>query len=189
MASINNECNVLCSGPSRKSYIQNDLPSIGCNFPWTKVDYTIIFDFPAIDKLCENPLLIDDSVKLVIHQRVYGHLKHTNKLDILKSKIDSIFNYPIGNTAEFFRSSGHYAALYMISMGFTKLNIYGCDNYFGDDRCVDNYTHQIGFPHYIENTNLINFGEERLIKRGVSWRDEWHKMIKQHPNIHFNFIP
>ena len=189
MEKVTRECNILGSGPSRISYRENELISIGCNFPWTKVDMTIFFDIEAIYRLCETPTLIDQNTKLIIHQRVYSDLNQSKKIGGLKYRIGGVFNSPLSFNQKFTRSSGHYAASWMINLGYNKLNIYGCDNFFGDDLCLINYSHEPSTPHYIENPNIERYSVEQLKTRGKTWREEWHKMIKQHPKVEFNFIP
>ena len=181
------ECNIFGSGPSRKSYVPNDLPSIGCNFPWTKVQSTLMIDTEAIDKLCLNTSLIEVETNLILHKDIYYYLLQTNKIHLLKNKIHSIFKLK-ESTQKFKLSSGHNACLYMISNGFNKLNIYGCDNFFGDDTCLENISHDKSLPNYIENAFLQICSIDVLTERGIFWRGYWHKMIKQYPHVEFNFI-
>jgi hypothetical protein len=182
------ECNVLGSGPSRVSYTPNKLPSIGCNFPWTKVDWTIIFDPAPLIRLAENPKLIDSSTGLIISKHAHLHIKHHNLIQKIPHAIIAIYKNISRPHYGFKRSSGHYAAQWMIAKGFTKLNIYGCDNYFGDLKCVDNYSHTPGTDHYIENLNLQVYSDKKLEQRGLEWQHSWNMLIKQHPNVEFNFV-
>lgn len=182
------EGNVLGSGPSRKSYIPNDLPSIGCNFPWTRVNWTIIFDEPVIDKLVEQPNLISIETKLILHSRLVPHLTVNHYTSMLRPRIDSIFSFTRIEEKQYYISSGHYAALWMINKGFNKLNLYGMDNYFGDLVCGDNYTHIQGTQHYLPNTVKDKYSEQQILARGHHWKDGWDLIQKQHSHVEFNFV-
>jgi hypothetical protein len=182
------ECNVLGSGPSRKSYIANDLPSIGCNFPWTRVDKTVIFDSAPIIKLLENNNLIPLETKIIISNYCYDCLISNKLYDSIKHRIDSIIKIESLSYQHFRRSTGHLAAEVMIYEGYNKLNLYGMDNYFGDLLCLNNFSHQEGADHYIENLNLKVYTEKELIIRGDQWRKSWNYMIKKYKHVEFNFI-
>jgi hypothetical protein len=182
------ECNVLGSGPSRVSYVPNELPSIGCNFPWTKVDWTIIFDPDPLVRLADNPALIDLDTQLIISKHALIHIKHHKLIDKIPHKIAATYKNISHPEYGFKRSSGHYAAQWMISMGYNRLNIYGCDNYFGDLYCTDNYSHTPNTAHYIDNTNLKVYSDEQLRNRGKEWHHAWKMLEKQHPNVEFNFV-
>ena len=182
------ECNLLCSGPRKQSYEPNGLLTIACNVPWTKVDYTVIFDEVVLMKIVEIPSVIDAETKLIISSRAYQELIRTKSKTKLKNKIACVFKYSSLSEKEFLRSSGHYAAEWAIFKGFTKLNIYGCDNWFGDFKCLDNNMHDITKPHYIKNFN-VDFSADVQTARGLYWKQSWEKMIKQNPNVEFNFIP
>jgi hypothetical protein len=182
------ECNLLCSGPRKKSYKKNGLPTIGCNIPWTDVDYTIIFDEVVLMKIIEMPDIIKEDVKLILSTVAYQELRRTKSVDKLKNKIECVFKYNSLSEKIFLRSSGHYAAEWAIFKGFKKLNIYGCDNWFGDMKCLDNNMHNKANPFYIKNLNE-DFDEKYQIMRGEYWKKSWEKMIIQNPSIEFNFVP
>lgn len=180
------ECNVLGSGPSRKSYVPNNLPSMGCNIPWTKVDYLIISDEIVMEKICLDDMEID--FKLILSEEAHSYLTKNNLLSKYENKIDSIFQGMRGLFSR--KSCGHYACLTMISKGFTKLNIYGCDNYFGDNICLDNWVHNKENPHYIsENSEFYGpRNNSQVYQRGLDWKKFWNQLIKKYPNVEFNFI-
>jgi len=48
--------------------------------------------------------------------------------------------------------------------------------------------HDTTKPHYIKNFN-VDFSEDVQIARGLYWKQSWEKMIKQNPNVEFNFVP
>lgn len=180
------ECNVLGSGPSRKSYIPNNLITIGCNIPFCRVDYNVVFDENVLLKILENPKCINEDAKYIISNITHEVIKRDEKLKkFFEPKIDSLYKMMNGER----KSSAHYACLAMISKGFNKLNIYGCDNYFGDRNCLDNWTHNIENPHYIPENLNNRLSKDTLFNKCESWNRSWHIMINQHPKVEFNFIP
>jgi hypothetical protein len=182
------EGNVLGSGPSRVSYIPNGLPTIGCNFPWTKVDWTLIFDHEPILKWLETPSVFPEGLPFIISWHCYDYLKKNKLLDKIESRIICVFKrYNSNPNLEYPGNAGHYATEWMIKQGFNKLNLYGMDNYFGDLLCKDNFSHQLGAIHYIENIDA-NWSEEQLVKRGKDWQTVWKRIIKCNPQVEFNFI-
>jgi hypothetical protein len=182
------EGNVLGSGPSRISYIPNNLPTIGCNFPWTRVDWTLIFDYQPTLKWLETPSVFPQKLPFIISEHTYKYLKTKNLLHKIRHRIIDVFKKHNLSSIEFAGSSGHYATEWMIRQGFTKLNLYGMDNYFGDLKVLDNFSHQPGTLHYIDNINLTQYSEETLLRRGREWQISWKRIIKYNPNVEFNFI-
>jgi hypothetical protein len=182
------EGNVIGSGPSRVSYIPNDLPSIGCNFPWCKVDWIIAIEKYPILNWLEDPSIFDEHSQFIIDTIVYNYLKQENILDKVKHKIHSIYKRHNMSSVVFEGSSGHYATEWMISQGFNKLNLYGMDNYFGDILCADNYSHQPDRKFYAPNRSKELYSEQQLIQRGKEWKIGWERIIKYNPNVEFNFV-
>jgi len=179
------EGNVLGAGPSRISYIPNGFPSIGVNYPWTNVEWTLFFDVIPINVWLERPEVFDDEVKFVISEHCYNYFKKTKQLDLFKHRIYSVFSHPKLASVRWRGSSGHYAAEWMISQGYNKLNLYGMDNYFGDLKCLSNYSHDnIGTQNY----NLNEYSDEELIQRGKDWQLAWKRIIKQNKHVEFNFV-
>jgi hypothetical protein len=72
-------------------------------------------------------------------------------------------------------------------MGYNKINIYGCDNWFGDLYCTENYMHDSNNPLNVDN-EVISRGDKFLISRGKQWKKNWEKLVSYHSDIHFNFI-
>jgi hypothetical protein len=174
-------CNVLCNGPSRISYKENNLPSIGCNIPWSSVNYTVIFGNDVIDIVDEDMNLIPQSTKLIVSNITLEYLKQKNLLIKFKNKIYSVYNYDLNHRY----SVGHVAVLTMISMGFKNIDVYGCDNYFDDLLCTDSYTRK----WKITTKNLKKFhNEAELINRGKKWKEEWSYILKKYNKINIKFI-
>lgn len=86
------------------------------------------------------------------------------------------------------RNSLHYAAEWSISKGFKKLNIYGCDNWFGDRLCKDNWSHTPNTIHFIDPKETTFMSDEQLFLRGEKWIETWNYLINLHSDVEFNFI-
>jgi hypothetical protein len=182
------ECNVLGNGPSRKSYIPNDLPSIGCKFPWTKVDITTLVCHNSVNAFLQSPHLIPDNTKILLKQKAYDYIMDNGYSDIFKNRILGVYKSHNLRT-----SAGHDACLWMISQGFNKLNLYGFDHYFGDILCLDSYTTNapnINLPRNIRNKDINDSKDlDWFKKRNTDWLDSWKVIAAKYPNIELNFIP
>jgi hypothetical protein len=180
------ECNVLGSGPSRKSNVSNRLPSIACNIPWTYAEWTVIFDSAIIDTLITNPECIDTNTKIILCDVAYNYIEKNNLTEHFKYRINTVFKYnKIGGMR---KSSAHFACDWMIHLGYNKLNIYGCDNYFGDIMCTNTFTHDKENKYATENINHAKYTDDEMIKRGKEWQEAWKLMIKKYKHVEFNFV-
>lgn len=188
------ECNIVGAGPSKSSFEKNDLVTIQCNFLWTHdVDFCIALDPIVPLKMLDNPDLLPSHVKLIISKFAKQHITALNRYQELTPKLEAVFNITEGNM-ERKRSTGHYAAEYMISQGYNKLNLYGFDNWFGDKLCIDNWTHTKNTPHYVyveiyHEPNTFTQKIPELMERSKFWNDQWQLLITKHSDVEFNFIP
>jgi hypothetical protein len=161
-------CSILGSGSRRIKYVENDYSSIGCNIPYTNASRSVIFDEQIID------IISKPEYKLVVHNRVFVYLKR-NRPDLL-SQVECVFDHDTNKGLRL--SSGHYAALYMIQIGYTKLDLYGMDSFFKSDNWANSYTDQfVSKPTGIP-VDIV----------GAHWKREWEMMIKRYPKVNFNFI-
>lgn len=166
------KCNILCSGSRRTLFTKNNLPSIGCNIPYTEVDYIFILEYDVIDYYCNNLEKIGNS-KIILREDSLHYAKNKPIMNYIESVVSSINSDRLTK----FRSSGHYAAMYMIYKGFLELNIYGCDTWFDPENHLNSYTDN--FVSKPENLNPNN---------GYIWKQQWEKMITEYKKIKFNFI-
>lgn len=200
------ECNILGNGPSRKSYVPNGNFSIGCKFLWTDADLSVILDNCIIDTFIQQPELIPEPTKLVIGVDNYFYAKQTltpEQFEYLTSR--TIEYYKIDSPAQFcndpfpkdislrlvptskFRktlNTSHIAAELAIAKGYTKLNLYGIDNWFGDKTCMDSYI-DIGelYGFKLEKSNMLN-----VEIKTFGWRQQWKYMINKYKHVEFNFV-
>jgi len=155
-------CAVLCNGSSRNLFCdasQYDYV-IGCNIPWTKVNSTVIMDAGVLEKW-EIPCAFYAS------DRAW---RECRKRDRFINHLIEIFPARIDNP-----TSGHAALQIVISLGATKIDIYGCDSWFTDN--TDSYTHQWVDSRAIDMSKQVSV-----------WRQRWNEIISSHPDVNINFI-
>lgn len=161
------KCAILGNGPSHKLYNSSSEYAlvIGCNIPWSKVDFTVIMD--------ENIIKEWQKVRDLINVPVYFSIRawreaHKYKFrDYLKEH--SLY---LGLYEPEVDSTGHMAALIAINQGYKFIDLFGFDSYYYDN--VESLTRQ-----YVEDQPTNN---------SKRWRDSWNKIIDSNPNVVFNFI-
>lgn len=191
-------CNILCSGPRRKSFVQNGYTNIAVNIPWTNnIEYMVFSDTTIPPVLLKYPDIVEPQTKLIIGPGVIEILKGMQRWEEFRSlfNVQGMYKFTEDRnsiTTGYARSSGHYACEFAIGQGFTELNIYGCDNWFGDRLCIDNWSHKKGTRHYIPNDLYEHdweFHVGSLNDRADFWLVHWKHMVKKYHNVKFNFIP
>lgn len=164
----------LCNGPSRVKYQPSDDYQfvMGCNIPWTDTNATVVVDAVVVEKWNEERSLINTKVfysveawrkaceldKPFFEQFYAGEVKHGTHYD----------------------SSGHTAVRTLINLGYTEIDIYGCDAYFTKN--VDSYT-----SNFIVRDTSPN-SELRKVERAVGWKVQWNIMKDDNPHVRLNFI-
>jgi hypothetical protein len=153
---------ILCNGPSRNLYSDSSKYNyvIGCNIPWTKVNSTVIMDAGVLEKW-EMPCAFYSS------DRAWREFR---KRDRFKDHLIEIFPARLDNP-----TSGHAALQIVISLGATKVDIYGCDSWLTDN--TDSYTHQWVDSRAIDMSKQVSV-----------WRQKWNEIISNNPDISINFI-
>jgi hypothetical protein len=185
-------CNILLNGSRRKSYEPNGLLNIGVNIPWAPAEYTIVDDMHSIKNMIKNwnvdPL--PKNTKIIMSFIKYKFLKQHGGLETIKDRLHAVYKTSNPNTKQYGKSSGHDACEWAISQGYTVLNIYGCDNYFGDDECLESFTHDFENNKFATVNKYVDLlTEQERIERGILWRAKWHYMINKYPGVTFNFVP
>jgi hypothetical protein len=166
------ECNVLGSGSRRHLYTPNNLTTIGCNIPYADVTYIAVHDFQILSKI-EN--ILNPHIKLIVRDKLYSRI--LKEYPELVQFVGNIFAYYEIDSNRYIVNSGHYATMYMIKLGYTKLNLYGMDSWFNENEWANSYTDQ-----FISKPNGMNNN------MGSCWKRQWELMIKQYPKVEFNFI-
>lgn len=165
------ECNILGSGSRRDLFTPNNLISIGCNVPWTAVQYCCIIDNSALDFINTKN---QDNHKFILLKHVFKYAEHKKMLNIIKKTEATI----VASESNYYKfSSAHYAAVYMIHLNYKYLNIYGCNSWFDDADWYDSYTNQ-----------FMKKPQKILNNIGSLWNNGWKYLKDKYPNVCFNFI-
>jgi len=164
--------NVLGNGPRWKYFKPNGLYTMGCNFPPLEVDCTSIIDREVIRKWATGT--VDMRTDKVILNRASSETMKEHRKFFQQNTVHVIGTI---NVLRNYYSSGHWAAYAMIKLGYTELDIYGCDSWFEVDigSYTDNFVEK-GKPNY--NPKFV--GE---------WRKSWNRLAQEEgKGVTFNFI-
>ena len=159
---------LLCNGPSKDIFEHPEEYDylMGCNIPWTPVDSTVILDVEVVKYLAEHPEIVKYPIWFSRSSWGEIHRKTRNKIEhYVKCLVDTREG----------ESTGHVALKKLIELGFTEIDIYGCDSYFEDT--VKSSTHE-----YV-NTSPTN--PTRHLER---WRSQWDNIIDVHEECTIKFI-
>ena len=185
-------CNILLNGSRRKSYQPNGLINIGVNIPWAPAEYTIVDDLHSIKNMIEkwNNDPLSQNTKIILSMIKYRFLKMHGGLETIKDRTYAIYKTSNPEHKQYGKNSGHDACEWAISQGYNELNIFGCDNYFGDDQCKESFTHDFENNKFATvNKYNSTLTEQERIERGIRWRAKWHYIINKYSDVTFNFIP
>lgn len=165
----------LCNGPSRVSYVPSTDYSfvIGCNIPWTDCDATIIVDEGIIKLWNDDPELVKS--KVVYSERSWAFAQTLNK-PIFNERCLGVRKVKDKQS----HSSGHVAVEVLIEMGYTDIDVYGCDSWF-NLREGDSYTRKY-VPISSPNQELRSYGRQQ------GWKLRWQRIIESNPNVKITFI-
>lgn len=163
---------VLCNGPSRELFKSREGYDfiIGCNIPWINVDATVVLDKEVVNKWANNLELIQCPTYFSVD--AWRQTDSIKKRDLFRPYLKELISpkYP-------YHTSGHNACEIAIKLGYTEIDIYGCDSYFSDTTTT--YTRTlITKPHPSDGS----------MKHIIGWRNRWNEIVQNHPNIHLNFI-
>ncbi len=159
---------VLCNGPSRTLFTDSDRYNylIGCNIPWRQVDSTVVLDIGVVQKWYKNKL---PNVPTWFSEHAWRETKFTDRKyfeDYLLGLVRPLPEYD---------SSGHVALSQVIKLGYTEIDIYGCDSWFTG--VTDSYTHQYSDTR-----------PDDMSKHIVGWRKRWETIIRDNPEVKITFI-
>jgi len=163
------KCAVLGNGPSLNLYYSSEVKYdkiIGCNIPWTVVDFTVIMDEEIVDLWAKNYNLI--LVPAYFSIKAWGRTDRSNLRQFL---LDNNLFLGLIKDRDLI-STGHMAAKKVIELGANELDLYGFDSYHNET--IDSITWD-----YIKNNPTNN---------SKYWIKAWNNIMKNNPNIVFNFI-
>lgn len=165
---------VLCNGPSRVVYQPSDDYQLvmGCNIPWTKTDATCIVDDVVVMKWNEQ--------RELVNTKVYFSIEAWRKACELDQPFFEQFYAGEVKHGNHYDSSGHTAVRTVLGLGYTEIDIYGCDAYFKQN--VESYT-----SNFITRDTSPN-SELRKVERAKGWKVQWNIMIEANRHVKFNFI-
>lgn len=168
---------LLCNGPSRVAFKDRTGYNyvMGCNIPWTDVDATTMIDVSVARHYAMKE---NKTYKVFLNDICWNCLKGFKESDMKLTDYLASNNLLGGIVDEpkQFYSSGHVAALELIKLGATKIDVYGCDSYFED--VIDSFTWQ-----YVPSTA----SDKHKAKQLIEWRSNWAS-IKGQFNVELNFI-
>jgi hypothetical protein len=166
----NKKVAVLCNGPSRSAYNPDTEYAyrIGCNIPWTQVDCTVVLDEEVVRLWHRNHDLINVPT--------YFSVKAWRETASLGRAFFEPYLIQLVEPRPEYDSSGHVACSQMIKLGYTDIDIYGCDSWFTQN--VHSYTHKF------VKSKTIYTADGHVI----GWRKRWNEIIKNNPSVTLNFI-
>jgi len=167
---------LLGNGPSRKFYDPSKAYNyrLGCNIPWADVDATLILDENIIRLWWKDHDLIKVPAYFSRTAWMYGDELKTFRPFI---KENNLFLGLVEKKPHSNESSGNVAAKKLVELGYTELDIYGCDAAFTE-------TH----GHNTESYTREHISGIDMINNSYKWKLEWQETIKKYPNVKFNFI-
>lgn len=160
------KCAILCNGPTRilyKGRAGYDLV-VGCNIPWTDVDFTVILDKKTIQAWVKHP-------EVAIVPSYFSKIAWT---EVEKLGKTSEFKIQEMITDKKFLSSGHSALKICVEKHAKQVDIYGADSYYKTSS--DSFTRL-----YIKEGTP----SRRILER---WKKEWDLIIATNPKTKINFI-
>lgn len=165
---------VLCNGPSRVAYQPSDEYQfvMGCNIPWTKTDATVIVDDVVIIEW--------NKYRDLITTKAYMSREAWRKACELDKEFFEPYYAGEVTPGTHYDSSGHTAVRTLMKLGYTDIDIYGCDAYF--KQIVDSYT-----SNFIVRDTSPN-AELRKVERAKGWKVQWNIMKDDNPHVRLNFI-
>ena len=167
------KCAILGNGPSRKLYtgsIHYDY-KIGTNVPWTDVNATVVMDVDIIIEWKKNKDLIKYPVYFSNTAWSYADTLKFREYIEEQGLFLGMFKVPKEDSNVRY-SSGHYAAIKAIELGYKDLDLYGFDSYFLGN--IESYTRE-----FVNDTPANN---------SKRWSTLWEQMIFKHKDVTFNFI-
>ena len=167
------KCAILGNGPSRALYTGDAAYDyvISTNIPWTSSNMTIVMDEDIIIEWNKNRNLIKVPTYFSSKAWMFADSIKFRSYILENNLYIGIFEIPKDGPSIRY-SSGHFAALKAIDMGYTELDLYGFDSYFANS--IESYTRQFVICSPANNA-------ER-------WKTLWNQLIYKHKGVTFNFI-
>ena len=161
---------LLGNGPSRELYLKNvfDYDTVvGCNAPWTRVDWTVVWDKEVIHVWSKNMDLI--KVPTYFSRDAWATTDAIKKRDLFQPHFAGFVQ-----RSEMYDTSGHIACRLLIEHGYKEIDLYGFDSYWEDT--IESISHDI-----FNNRSAL---PESLCDK---WRKIWAKIQRTNKDVKLNF--
>lgn len=161
---------VLGNGPSRCLYTTPDQYEyvIGCNVPWTNVTANIICDETVVQYWHKN--YSNYKHKTFLAERAWREVQRLNFADEMRSLLLDVVDMHEG-----YDSSAHVAVKKLIDLGYTEIDVYGCDSRFSDD-------------YKSRTNNYIRSKVNSPRELAKTWNKNWDEIIQSNPSVTITFI-
>lgn len=162
---------ILGNGPSRESYYNSDTQYdvvVGCNIPWTDVDFTVVLDEEVVQRWATEPTLIN--VPTYFSKHAWMETDAIRKRDFFQPFFKGLVT-PLPE----YDTSGHVACSLLMKQGYTEIHVYGADVMFADT--LESRSHQFFKNHPDPDSNAHIKG----------WRNRWQKLVDENPQIRVEF--
>jgi hypothetical protein len=163
---------ILGNGPSRESYFQSkttyDLV-VGCNVPWTTVDFTVVLDEEVVQRWAREPDLITFPTYFSEHA--------WRETDAIKKRpfFEQYFKGIVKPLPEY-DTSGHVACSLLIKLGYGEIHVFGADVMHTDT--LESRSHQLFKNHPPTNSK----------KHMQGWRARWKTIVDDNPQTKVEFV-
>ena len=162
---------ILGNGPSRESYHSSTTTYdtvVGCNVPWTSVDFTIILDEEVVQRWAREPNLI--TVPAYFSEHAWRETDAIRKREFFQPYFKGLVK-PLPE----YDTSGHVACSLLINEGYKKIDVYGADVMFADT--LESRSHEFFKNHPDTNSNAHIKG----------WRNRWKSILDNNPSCSIIF--
>jgi len=156
---------LVCNGPS----IRNGLPPktnfrVGCNLPPCEVDIIVVCDAPIIE-IYNKMEKIPTSKFFLVGDAARKEKELEVGLDVVKRHLEKVSYF----------SSGHWGAKYLIELGYTSIDVYGCDSMI--HKTSKSITHDlIGYKFKKESPVHVE-----------EWKKNWERLQVSNPDVSITF--
>lgn len=164
---------ILGNGPSRESYFHSDIEYdsiVGCNVPWTEVDYTIILDEEVVEAWSKDLNLIKCPAYFSRHAWEYIDRPLKARDKFADRFLGLVYPAPEYDT------SGHVACSLLIKNGYDEIHVYGADSMWKDT--LESRSHELFKNHPDQNSRAHING----------WRNRWNHILDNNPQVKVEFI-
>lgn len=163
---------ILGNGPSREAYYNHNTKYdivVGCNVPWTDVDFTIVLDEEVIQRWRDEPDLI--TVPTYFSEHAWRETDTYKKRPFFEQYFKGLVK-PLPE----YDTSGHVACSLLIKQGYNEIHVFGADVMFADT--LESRSHEFFVNHPDVNSKHHMKG----------WRNRWQSILDNNPDCSIIFL-